>query len=305
MHSPFPRTPLRPKDWLHDHLRKNDVVDLTAYDREWEPRLALLPTLAHPISQPCTSNQIYQVRYRQWVDEMHQPFVMHRKQWEWVYILQSLFVHNCLQTGKRGLGFGVGTEPISAIAAKRGATILATDAPVEDAEGGGWTATNQHAVNQGAVNVSDICPQDEFDQRVSFRVVDMREVPNDLHDFDFTWSACAFEHLGNLDKGFEFVERSIDCLKPGGIAVHTTEYNVSSNDKTIESGPTVLYRRQDFERFAKRLRAQGHKIRLTFGLGNTEDDRHIDEKPYSNCHLKVREGEFVITSYGLTIQKAG
>jgi hypothetical protein len=236
---------------------------------------------------------------------MHQPFVMHRKQWEWVYILQSLQVNGCLEPGKYGLGFGVGTEPISAIAAKRGARILATDAPYENAEGAGWTDTNQHAGDQKAINVSDICPQDEFDERVAFRVVDMRDVPHNIgDDFDFTWSACAFEHLGSLEAGFAFVERSIACLKPGGFAVHTTEYNVSSNDDTVDSGHTVLYRRRDFEAFAKHLRQKGHDITLTFGLGDTEDDRHIDDKPYTNCHLKVREGKFVITSYGLTIQKA-
>jgi hypothetical protein len=301
MWKPHPRTGLRPKDLVHEIRTK---AGDKSYDRSWEPRLAVKPTLARPISQPCSADQIYQVRYRQWVDEMHQPFVMHRKQWEWVYILQSLELNDCMQPGKSGVGFGVGTEPISAIAAKRGATILATDAPIENAEGGGWTQTNQHAGDQKAVNVSDICPQDEFDERVSFRIVDMNNVPADIRNFDFTWSACAFEHLGTIEKGFEFVEHSLACLKPGGFAVHTTEYNVSSNDDTIESGPTVLYRRRDFERFAKRLRQKGHKIALTFGLGDTEDDRHIDDKPYSNCHLKVREGNYVITSYGLTIQKS-
>jgi 2-polyprenyl-3-methyl-5-hydroxy-6-metoxy-1,4-benzoquinol methylase len=303
MWKPYPRTALRPKDLVHELRDRN--TDASSYRRAWEPRLAVKPTLARPISQPCSANQIYQVKYRQWVDEMHQPFVMHRKQWEWVYILQSLQVNGCLEPGKRGLGFGVGTEPISAIAAKRGARVLATDAPYENAEGAGWTETNQHVGDQKAINVSDICPQDEFDERVSFRVVDMRNVPDDIgNDFDFTWSACAFEHLGSLEAGFAFVERSIEALAPGGFAVHTTEYNVSSNDATTDSGHTVLYRRRDFEAFAKRLRQKGHKIDLTFGLGDTEDDRHIDDEPYTNCHLKVRSGDFVITSYGLTIQKA-
>jgi hypothetical protein len=304
MWRPFPRTGLRPKDLVHELRSRGNAGDASRYQRAWEPRLAVKPTLARPISQPCSANQIYQVRYRQWVDEMHQPFVMHRKQWEWVYILQSLFVNGCLVEGKTGLGFGVGTEPISAIAAKRGARILATDSPIEAGEAGGWTETNQHAHDIKSLNVSDICPEDEFLDRVSFRVVDMRDVPGDIKGYDFTWSACAFEHLGTLEAGFAFVERSLDCLKPGGFAVHTTEYNVSSNDDTVESGPTVLYRRRDFEAFAKRLREKGHKISLTFGLGDTEDDRHVDEEPFTNCHLKVREGKYVITSYGLTIQKA-
>jgi hypothetical protein len=299
----FPRTPPRPKDWLHEKLSPTPK-DGNTYQRDWEPRLAIRPTLAHPISQACTADQIYLVKYRQWVEEMKQPYVVHRKQWEWVYILQSLAVHGMLADGKRGLGFGVGTEPIAAVAAKRGAHILATDSSIDDADEGGWIETNQHATDASASNADGICDAERFNSHVSFRVVDMREVPDDITGYDFTWSACAFEHLGTIDAGLGFVERSLDCLKPGGVAVHTTEYNVSSNDKTIESGQTVLYRRRDFEEFAQRMRAAGHRIQLTFGLGTTEDDRHIDEYPYSNCHLKVRYDGFVITSFGLTIQKA-
>jgi 2-polyprenyl-3-methyl-5-hydroxy-6-metoxy-1,4-benzoquinol methylase len=297
-------TPLRPKDWLHDRIN-GQPADASAYRRQWEPRLALKPTLLNPLSQACTADQIYLPRYRQWVDEMNQPYVVHRKQWEWVYICQALEKAGCLVTGKRGLGFGVGTEPITAIAAKRGCTVLATDANFDQAEAGGWVDTNQHANDLSSLNTLGICDPDVFNQRVSFQVVDMRHVPESLErDFDFAWSACALEHLGDIEAGFDFIRRSLACLRPGGTAVHTTEYNVSSNDATIETGSTVLYRRCDFERFAKELRAAGHRMQITYGLGTTEDDRHIDEMPYTNCHLKVRHEGFVITSFGLIITKA-
>ncbi len=38
-------------------------------------------------------------------------------------------------------------------------------------------------------------------QRVQYRYVDMSEIPDDLTGFDFTWSSCAFEHLGDLAAG--------------------------------------------------------------------------------------------------------
>lgn len=298
----FPRTSLRPKEWLTARVRP-PALEPGAYDRSWEPRFAIKPSLIDPISQACTAEQIYLPRYRQWTDEMRQPFVVHRKQWEWVYILQALEKHGMFAEARRGLGFGVGTEPITAIAAHRGAEVVATDSAFDDADEGGWVDTNQHANDIGALNGLGICDDELFAKRASFRTVDMREVPDDLTGFDFTWSACAFEHLGTLQNGLDFVERSLDCLVPGGVAVHTTEYNVSSNDATLAEGQTVLYRRRDFEAFARHLRSKGHKIQLTFGLGTTEDDRHIDERPYSNCHLKVRYEGHVITSFGLIIQK--
>lgn len=60
------------------------------------------------------------------------------------------------------------------------------------------------------------------------------------NDFDFIWSSCALEDLSALEHGIKFILNSLRMLKPGGIAVHTKEFNVSSNFETIESGETVL-----------------------------------------------------------------
>src|SRR5438034_11847444 len=74
---------------------------------------------------------------------------------------------------------------------------------------------------------------------------------------NFVWSSCSFEHLGTLEQGLTFVERAMDIVTDGGVAVHTTEYNVRSNTATIDSGPTVIYRRRDIEGLARRLGAKG------------------------------------------------
>ena len=54
----------------------------------------------------------------------------------------------------------------------------------------------------------------------------MNHLPDDLRGFDFTWSSCALEHLGTLAAGADFVVAQMDCLRPGGVAVHTTEFLV-------------------------------------------------------------------------------
>jgi hypothetical protein len=84
---------------------------------------------------------------------------------------------------------------------------------------------------------------------VNFRPVDMRDLrlPWD-ETFDFLWSSCSLEHLGSLEAGMDFVKQSTDLLKPGGVAVYTTEFNVSSNDETLTSGPLVVYRKRDVEK---------------------------------------------------------
>ena len=95
------------------------------------------------------------------------------------------------------------------------------------------------------------------------------------------------------------------CLKPGGIAVHTTEFNCSSNDATLTEGGTVLFRRRDFEEIAKRLRADGHQIDLDFTAGSLPADRHVDLPPYEqNVHLKLMYDQYVISSFGIVVQAA-
>jgi hypothetical protein len=53
---------------------------------------------------------------------------------------------------------------------------------------------------------------------------------------------------------------SIAVLKPGGIAVHTTAFNMSSNTHTFESAGLSLYRRRDLEAAIERLESAGHNV---------------------------------------------
>ncbi len=93
-------------------------------------------------------------------------------------------------------------------------------------------------------------------------------------------------------------------LKPGGVAVHTTEYNLSSNLFTRRRGDAVIYRRRDLTALADRLRRQGYAIDLTFDAGDGPADQAVDRPPYSHDpHLKLQLGRYVATSYGLIIEK--
>ena len=78
-----------------------------------------------------------------------------------------------------------------------------------------------------------------FDSRVQFQPADMRTLEGLTGKYDFVWSSCALEHLGTLQAGIDFVVKSASMLKPGGVAVHTTEFNVGSNTGTIELGDSM------------------------------------------------------------------
>lgn len=232
------------------------------------------------------------------------PTMVHRKMWEWLFICEALDRGGMLAPGRRGVGFGVGREPLVALFASMGCEILATDLEPEQARASGWTESGQeYTGGLAGLNDAGLCPADEFGRRVRYRHVDMNHVPGDLRGFDFAWSSCAFEHLGSLDAGAAFVVRQMDCLVPGGLAVHTTELNLSSDEETVASGATVLYRRRDVRDLAARLRRRGFLIECDLTEGDAPEDLHVDVPPFSDTHLRTRLGEFVTTSVGLVVAK--
>jgi hypothetical protein len=262
------------------------------------------------VSGLCTEASLTSPRLLRWVERLRPvwdrggsglAYILHRKVWEWAFIAEALDSRNLLQPGSKGLGFGVGRDPLAALFASLGCEVVATDLEPAAAEKGGWVATGQFAGSLEAMNEGGICDEKVFRQRVSFRTVDMRRIPSDLSGFDFTWSACALEHLGSIALGQEFVLRQMDCLRPGGTAAHTTEYNVFSANATIARGETVLFRRRDIEWLVERLRAGGHSVEVDFDQGNGDADHW---PPWSDKHLKLQIGDHVSTSIGLVVEKS-
>jgi SAM-dependent methyltransferase len=264
------------------------------------------------ISELCTEASMRSPRFMEWAERMRpawdgdgsgRPLLLHRKLWEWLYIAAALEERGVLREGSRGLGFGVGQEPLTALFASTGCEIVATDLDVGSADQAGWVDTNQHAAQLDDLNDKGLCPPEVFARSVSFRTVDMNDIPSDLRDFDFTWSSCAFEHLGSIARGQAFVLEQMRCLRPGGVGVHTTELNVSSPRRTIDFAHTVLFRQRDIDALTRAVRASGDHVEVSFDAGTSEADRHVDHPPYTDVHLKVAYQGFTTTSLGLIVEK--
>ncbi len=243
--------------------------------------------------------------FKRWCVELDEQPNFHRKQWEFIYIMQALWERDCIARDTKGLVFAVGTEPLPAMFAKYGCNILATDIFPEKGIEMGWENGNQLCFGTEQLNTRGICDQKEFSKRVSYRAVDMNDIPGDLVDFDFNWSSCSFEHLGTIEKGITFLRNQLKTLKPGGWAVHTTEYNISSNDETQDNNDSVFYRKRDIEKIVSLLRADGHFVdEPDYALGGLPEDFKVDIYPYKqDVHLKLQVDKFVVTSIGLIIQK--
>lgn len=253
----------------------------------------------------CSAIDVMHPRFAHICSMLGREPVYHRKVWEWAYIIHHLERLGMLQNGRRGLCFGVGQERLPALFAKFGCEIVATDAPPEIGIENGWQSTDQYSSAIEHLRAPNLISDEDFEARVSYQHCDMNAIDPALRGFDFNWSSCCFEHLGSLEAGLQFVINSMDTLKPGGIAIHTTEYNLTSNDGTVEDGPTVIYRKRDIENLVRRLEALGYQVEPFKAAPHSHPlDFHIDAPPYkTNPHLKLRLMGYSTTSVGICVRK--
>ncbi len=262
-------------------------------------------------SSLCTQADVESDWFVFWCQEMKSAPVYHRKLWELAYICQALWSTRKLATGMSGLGFGCGREVLPSVFAKYGARVLATDLEPSRPEAAQWGATNQLSESVESVRHRKICPDDGLLANIQFRYADMNDIPRDLDGgFDFCWSSCALEHLGSIDKGVRFIEQSLKTLKPGGVAVHTTEFNLQDGD-TIDNWSTVLFQKRHLTELAERLTASGHKVApLDFSPGTQILDGFVDIPPWghdalplaaASAHLKLGNDGLPCTSVGLIV----
>ena len=178
-------------------------------------------------------------------------------------------------------------------------------------DGGGGASSRAALFRPGLLDA------EAFDRLVFFRAVDMRRIPPDLMDgsFDFVWSACAMEHLGSLERGARFALDAMRCLRPGGVAVHTTEFNLDQSGGTLRRGETVLFQRRHLDALAGRLAEAGHEmLPLDDRPGEGALDGFVDMPPYEGAeagragfptpHLRLSIGGFPVTSAGI-VARAG
>jgi hypothetical protein len=254
---------------------------------------------------------------RYWLKEIHDPLRYHRKQWEFVFVLQTLFENDCF--GKVGLGLACGRELTPSYLISKGCMIYAGDKPLDKSElpSNVWKNSKQYTESSELLYYGHLVSRKDFVNRLKPMNIDMNDIPDSLYEkFDFCWSICAIEHLGSIENGINFLINSLNLLKTGGISVHTTEFNVYSNEH-FETPNTCLFTQNDFMLLADKIH-NGRLFPFDFNIGNGVFDNYVDIPPFPGqvllrtdrlmpkceCpHLKVSCDKYVTTCAGIIMQK--
>ena len=231
--------------------------------------------------------------------------MLHRKVWEFVYVLRAAEQYGVLTSGRHAVGFGVGREPIPAALAAHGVSVLATDLDASERESGAWAETGQHLSSLEALSVPGIVSDEVLERQVAIRYVDMNCDARRPRQLRPRMVVLRFEHLGSPRAGLEFVCERSSLLRPGGVSVHTTELELTARATTADYGNIVVYRPSDLDAFAREVRDRGFSIETNWYVAmETPADRWIAHHPYDDpAHLKLVIGDSVSTSVGLLIHR--
>jgi SAM-dependent methyltransferase len=291
-----------------------DIKNLAAHQggavyKQQAPGNIVGPRVVPMKAKGCTEADLESDWAAFWCRELQLPVSYHRKTWELTYVPQILFNEGKLREGNRGLGFACGEEPLPSLFAKYGVRVLATDLDPGQAEAKAWIKSNQHVQSFEKLRRPAICPDESRLALIEGAYLDMNAIPADLKgQFDFCWSICSLEHLGSIANGLKFIENSLDTLKPGGVSVHTMEFNVDDGE-TIDNWPTVLFQKHHLLLLAERLRAKGFEVyAMDFDKGQQILDGFVDIPPYLDethsraVHLKLSIDGFVCTSFSFIVK---
>ena len=230
---------------------------------------------------------------------------LHRKGWELAWIAEHIERHFSVSLpGKRGLGIAVGVEPLCSLFPSCGADVVITDIdPSAENIKEWWVDTGQHC--GGDVEKIHGLEGGSYKENVSFSYYDMRDpLPKEwVNGFDFLWSNNSVVHIGSIGAAMDFIVRSSEALKPGGIMVHTTEYAISGPPDDSVDGANSFMRFEHIMETLRMLRKSG----MIVPTHHCKDWQLIDEETVDASekfhHVKINSGKCVVTCVGFVAIK--
>ncbi len=154
-----------------------------------------------------------------------------RKTWEKSAVLHAVRSSGFLDSEKKGLGIGVGTESLPFFFSRFCEKIVGVDKYESEV----WESAGMSVED---VYETASVPYDR--DRLVFIDCDMRFLESQDEEFDFIWSVSAVEHVRTIDEYIEVFSEMSRVLRPGGMAFITTEWNLVPRNPVYARGLIVL-----------------------------------------------------------------
>ncbi len=159
-------------------------------------------------------------------EELREPARFHRKQWEFAMIYLTLEKLGYLNETKTGLSMGGGCERVLYSIANKVKKLYVTDIYSDEND---WD-TARTADPNDFIKLNK--PFEIDDSKYEAISMDMRDLKFEDETFDFCYSSCAIEHIGDYKDFITHLNEVHRVLKNDGVYVLTTEFLFA--DQTIK-----------------------------------------------------------------------
>ena len=163
----------------------------------------------------------------------------HRKQWESAKIFETLAESGYLNRETTGLSLGSGTEHVLYVIARHVKKLWATDLYMAH------SAWDNARTDNPELFVTSQAPFPLPAHCLSVKTMDMRSIDFPDETFDFAYSSCAIEHIGDYQDFVRHLHEVSRVLKPHGTYVCTTELTYS--EATIQQRGNYIFSRHFLE----------------------------------------------------------
>ena len=157
------------------------------------------------------------------INELKEPPRFHRKQWEFAMIFLALKKLGMLNENMTGLSLGGGNERVLYSIAQHVKKLIVTDLYDEDTT---WDCAKTKNPDE---YIKASKPFDVDDSKIKALRMDMRYLDFEDNTFDFCYSSCAIEHIGDFEDFVRHLDEVYRVLKEDGVYVFTTEFKIGSD----------------------------------------------------------------------------
>ncbi len=202
------------------------ILNRLCYLEDWDN--IELKKLINELQNPVFEDYIHRKKWTTKTNKiisMRKPGFIHRKDWEWAHGLRALKKFKKLNDNCTAIGIGAGREEVLFYLANILKHVYATDLY----DGKEW---DNFAPFDFPENPKKYAPFPYREDALTVLRMDGKALKFPSETFDIAFSFSSIEHFGGENhagalKSMQEVER---VLKPGGIAIITTEYIINDKD---------------------------------------------------------------------------